>query len=159
MISQVAKLRPLAVKKVLDKIVTSKWQFRWNESRKDRAIYEYVKCEAAIGSSIVDFGLEMGFLLKGYGSSNSLLFLMSCVCPVLCDIRNLDNMDVYVVNGIFYFTQCFPVICFNAQISVFFSGDGRNSSMLHHMQYDGRIAIVAVEHSYQFLVFCVSVVL
>lgn len=65
-------------------------------------------------------------LLTGHGSLNEFIFSQNfvssqsyvqcgadsedwfhilCACPVYCDIRNLDNMDVQVVNSIFDFSQ------------------------------------------------------
>lgn len=52
-----------AVKKLPDERVTLKWQIRWNEIGKGRVTYECEELVPTRESSIVDFSLQMGFLL------------------------------------------------------------------------------------------------
>ena len=95
--NQVEKLGPLAVKKVLDESVTSKWQLRWDECGKGRVTYKYVRYVSARGSSVVDFGLEMGFLLTGHGSLNEFLFKRNLASSQGCVLCGADSEDWFHV--------------------------------------------------------------
>lgn len=107
----------LAVKRLLDEMVISRWQLIWNECGKGWVTYEYVEAVSARESFVVDFGLEMGVLLTGHGSLNEFLFLpnlvfsqscvlcgtdsegwfhVQCVCSAYCDNRNLENKTLYL---------------------------------------------------------------
>lgn len=75
------------------KELTSNWQLRWSKYGKGLVTYEYVKGLSARGDSVLDFGLDMGFLLTGHGRSKDFLFSRSLALSQGCVLCGADSKD------------------------------------------------------------------
>lgn len=107
---------------VLKERLLSVWQDRWDASERGRVTQRFIpSVRFAEEHPFFDPCLSLGFLLTGHGSMNGFLherglsehkgcmcgadvedaLHVLCECPIYSDLRNLGDMGIAVVNGVF----------------------------------------------------------